>query len=214
MTLFLVTHSAYAVTTLYVGRTFAGYGTTNDYNTPSISLSGKITNSVLDFTNISEIKKIKIDVDYESGDFEYTKNMPSLELWDVQVGFPVITNDKGLVYVTLGAVDYNEYHDTNPKHSAIGNMLGINIVATPTDRFQFEADCQRSLLGGSSKLYSDAGELDNYPDITAVKLKVQYVLTDNFGLAIHYRYLQYQIKNSQVTAVDLNTTSFGFIYRF
>lgn len=214
ITLFMIVNTTYAVTTLFIGSAIDGEGTTNDYVTDN-SESGDINDMTMNFTNISEIKKIKTDIDYELGDFKYNDGPPSLGLWNVQVGYPLIKNDKGLIYVTLGEVYYTEYSNLNPKNKASSNMLGLNIIGTPIDRFQFEIDIQHSIFCGSSKLYTTLGDIRRpSPEITAYKVKLQYTFTDNFGFAIHYRVLDIKVEELQVTAVDLKTTTAGFIYRF
>jgi hypothetical protein len=217
--LLTISQATLASTTLFLGKTFAGNGTSNDYGSPTYqSNSANISDSVIDFTDITEIKKIKIDVDYEFGDFNYNSSAPTtLGLWDSQVGFPAIVNDKGLVYVTVGTLNYTEYSQANPKHEVNGYMLGLDLICTPTDKFQFEIDLQHSCLGSTSKLsYGNPGTntLDSTPDLTALKVKLQYTLTDNFGLAVHYRLLDYKVKNPADTAVNMDTTSLGLIYRF
>ena len=156
LTLFMIANTTYAVTTLFLGSTVDGKGTTNDYDN-NISYPGDITDLTMNFTNISEIKKIKTDFDYERGEFMYNNGSPSLGLWDVQVGYPVISRDKGLVYATVGGLFYDEYSELNPKNEADSCMLGLNIIGTPIDRFQFELDVQHSIGNGTSKLYNTSG---------------------------------------------------------
>jgi hypothetical protein len=214
--LFLVASSTYGVTTLFIGKTFESRGTSTDYQSGSTDYSGDISNTVFNFTNISEIKKIKFDINYEVGDFEYRPQTPSLELWNAQVGYPLVSHDKGLVYLTLGTVNYAEYSDVYPKHKANSPMLGLNIIGTPIENFQFEIDVQHSIFHGDSTLNYNGGSSLDYssPKITAFKVKVQYNFSDTLGFAIHYQSLDVRIDQLQVEAVDLNTTAAGFIYRF
>jgi hypothetical protein len=212
--LFMMATTTYAVTTLFLGSTVDGKGTTNDYDNDN-SYSGDISSLAMNFTNISEIKKIKTDIDYERGDFMYNNGSPSMGLWDVQVGYPLISRDKGLVYATIGGLFYNEYSDLNPKNEADSGMLGLNIIGTPIDRFQFELDIQRSIGNSTSKLYNTSGNTTHSSsEITACKVKLQYILTDNLGFAIHYRFLDIKVQELGVTAVELDSTTAGFIYRF
>jgi hypothetical protein len=214
ITLLIMVNPTYAVTTVFLGSAFDGNGKTSDY-VNATSQSGAITDLTMNFTNISEIKKIKTDIDYERGDFDYNDRQPSLGLWDVQVGYPLISRDKGLVYVTVGGVYYSEYGETNPKNEAGGSMVGLNIIGTPAERFQFELDVQHSLWDSSSKLHMTTGDTKrSSSDITTCKVKIQYAFTDNFGFAIHYRVLDVKIKALEVTAINMNTTTAGFIYRF
>ncbi len=211
-----VTSTTFAVTTLYIGGSCDGDGTTRDYTTTGQKYSGDIKDTVFEFTNISEIKKIKVDVDYEVGDFKYVNGSPTIGIWDVQVGYPVIIHDKGLVYVTLGEVFYNEYSDAYPKHDIDSNMIGLDIVATPIDRFQFEIGLQRSIWKGSSKLYSGVNNTIEYscPELTVGRLKFQYIFTDNFGFSVQYRVLDFKVKQLEVEGTKINTTVAGLIYRF
>jgi hypothetical protein len=215
--LFLAAGSTYGVTTLFIGKTFEGKGTSTDYSqSPIEDKSGDITNTEFNFTNISEIKKIKFDISYETGDFKYLSDTPTMELWNAQVGYPLVSHDKGLVYLTFGTANYNEYSDVYPKHEARSPMVGFNIIGTPTENFQFEIDVQHSIFHGSSTLYYSSGPTLDYssPEMTAFKVKVQYNFSDILGFAIHYQSLNIRIDQLQVDAVDLNTASAGFIYRF
>jgi hypothetical protein len=89
----MIVNPTYAVTTLFIGSSVDGKGETNDY-VNNQSFSGEINDLTMNFTNISEIKKIKTDIDYERGNFEYNNEKPTMGLWDVQVGFPLIIRDK------------------------------------------------------------------------------------------------------------------------
>jgi hypothetical protein len=212
----MVTSPSFAVTTLYVGGSLDGSGTTRDTENNQPYSGDIVKDTVIDFTNISEMKKIKVDVDYEWGDFKYISGPPTFGLGDVQVGYPVINHDKGLVYVTLGEVYYNEYSNSFPKHKAASNMVGLDIVATPIERFQFEIALQHSIWDGSSKLYVSNTETTDYscPELTVGKLKLQYIISDNFGFSVQYRVFDYKVKQLEEGATNLTTTVAGFIYRF
>ena len=176
ITLFTVANMTYAVTTIFMGKNIGGNGTNYDNG----SVSGDIDTTVIHFTDITEIKKIKVDIDYEFGNYEY-QTPQSLGLWEIEVGFPLKVNEKGLVYFTVGAINYGEYNNPVSKHEANGATLGFNVICTPTERFQFELNLQHS-LGGSSKLNSVNSSLD----LTLLKTNLQYIFTDTLGLAIHY----------------------------
>jgi hypothetical protein len=218
--LFAVTIPSYAITTLYLGDCVGGNGSSNDYHDMNTFQNnpGDINSRVIEFTNISENKKIKIDVDYETGDFKYILGPPSFGMLDLKVGFPCIIKDKGLVYFTVGLLNYNEFSQNYPKHELNGNMLGFDIIATPSDRFQLEVNLQRSILGGSAKLYYDPlnpnTTKDSSSELTVFKLKLQYIFTDNLGLAIQYRVMECNVTDFMADAVDVNSTALGFVYRF
>lgn len=215
MMILMATSTTFAVTTLYIGGSVDGNGTTKDYQTNQ-KYSGDIKGMVVDFTNISEIKKIKVDIDYEFGDFRFNSGTPTFGIWNTQVGFPVVNHDKGLVYLTLGEVFYNEYSDTYPKHEVASNMIGLDIVATPLERLQFEVGLQHSIFDGTSELYSSSTNTTKYssPELTVGKLKVQYIFTDNLGFSIQYRIMDFKVKQLEVEGTRINTTVAGFIYRF
>ncbi|MGE5581000.1 MAG: hypothetical protein ACM3X9_00515 [Bacillota bacterium] len=210
----------FAVTTVYFGKMVNGVGVGYDYSSAANpKLTGDLDTFVVNFTNISELKKVKVDIDYEFGKYTYLQGPPSMELWDLQVGFPVVNREKGLVYLTLGAHNYAENTPFNPKHETNGALVGVNIACIPSDRFQIEADIQHSLgnLATAKLYYSDVtGTLSKTStlDLTILTMKAQIILTDNLGLAVRYRWFDENISDPRVDAVDLYSTTMGFIYRF
>jgi hypothetical protein len=204
ISLFTVAKASYAVTTIFMGETVEGRGENYDAG----SVTGDMDTTVIHFTDITDIKKVKIDIDYEFGNYKYLVPQ-SMGSWDIQIGFPVKVNEKGLVYFTVGAINYAEYSNPASEHEANGALLGLNVICTPTEKFQFELNLQHS-VGGSSKLNS----VDSSLDMILLRTNIQYVFTDTLGLAIHYTYMDYNANNPSTDAVDLSSTSIGLIYKF
>ena len=205
-----------ATSTLFLGKTFFGQGTSNDYFNNQ-SYSGNISAYEIDF---SYIKKIKLDFDYQNGELAYDGGPPSFELWDIQMGYPFFNTDKGMVCSTLGLLSYSENSELAfvSRHQVSCPMFGLDIILTPIDSIQFEVDLKHSFLGGSSVLYyadeTSNGTLSSFPELTAVKIRFIYILFDNLGLVVNYRSLIYNTEDYLNKVVGTDTTALGLIYRF
>ena len=171
--------------------------------------------------NFSYIKRIKIDLEYQSGKYQ-NDHWLEMKLSNIQVGLRVINHPKQLLYITVGGMEYVERVETFEElsaHEADGGLIGIDYVGLITDKLQIELNYQKSLNVSSryscfdwieriSSMIKSPAELDIY------KIKLRYLLTDNLGLTINFRWLDLNLKDPLGSDVAISDCSLGFVYRF
>jgi hypothetical protein len=210
----------YALDTVFFGKSINGNGTGLDYmsTNPDNKYSGSLDTYLVDFVNISEIKKIKIEGTYETGNYNYLPQNPTIVNTNLQVGIPIVIRDKGLVYITAGYQTYDEYANANPQHESYGPVLGLDVICTPAEPFQVEFNLQHS-IGGYCNLYYDnssGGKSVDHSDLdlTILVIKAQYILSQNLGVALYYHLADYNSPKLGLDVVDLSSTTLGLVYRF
>ncbi|MGE5605771.1 MAG: hypothetical protein ACM3YE_08785 [Bacteroidota bacterium] len=219
--LFLVITFTYSAVT-YGSTTFSYDNTIRRDNATyqSGEFYGKARN--VDGINFSYIKRIKIDIDYQWGKYRNSNTWLDMELSNIQVGLRVVNHPKQLIYFTAGGLKYTEHVENIEKlspHEAEGSLIGIDYVGILTDKLQIELNFQKSLktssqfclfddFSFSKNIFESSAELDIY------KIKLRYLLTDNFGLTINFRWMDLNIKAPLGNDVEISNCSLGFVYRF
>jgi hypothetical protein len=191
LTLFLTfTENTLATTIIYFGRDFGGQVTT--YNN-----SRELINNTLGF---SYVEGLKLCAEMVFG--------PGNDLGEIKVGFPILDNNEGLIYVTAGFLNFKI-----PNSEADGGMLGFDFVSIITDRVYFEWDLQYSLLQASYKETTTIPPVTNNPlGWTSVKFKVQWLLSDHLALAFDYHYMNLNINYSEDFR-NVSLPSLSLLYR-
>ncbi len=198
---------AHATTTILLGCDVGTYGEI-DYN--GMNDSGKIEGNLISLTYV---KKVKIVITNQFGEFYGNNGKEHLEFFDIQAGYPVVNDKSGILYLTLTGFDYsgylNYYTPYLTRHEADGCLAGFEMVGFPTDKTQFEFGWHRS-IGGSYRLNYNNSSLG----LTILKLKVQYLLTYNLGLVISCQLKDFNNKDATVNFSEkINTAAIGLIYR-
>lgn len=213
---FIISKTAYATTTFSMDRTNGDICTT--YNSSVFSTK---TNSDVFAFNFAYIKKFKIDIDYQTGKYSNKTNSLDFNCFNMQIGLPIVNKPKQILYITLGGMSY--FEDTNlmvlPEHEADGGMLGIDLVVILSNKFQIELNIQHSLRGKAVLRYYDIDFGTEIPlyyetDLSIYKVKLRYLLTDNFGLTLNYRSMENNSINNSDFDNFLKFCTLGFVYRF
>lgn len=202
--LFAVSKDTNAATTILLGRNIDSYGKI-EYD--GAKDSGHIDDNLISLTYVG---KVKLVISNQFGDFWGNTGKEHIEFLDIQAGYPVVNDKSGILYLTLTGVKYsgylNNYTPYLNKHEADGGLIGFEMIGFPTDKIQFELGLHRSICG-SYRINDYNLELE----MTLLKLKIQYLLTDNLGLVIYTQLRDFD--NTSITSEEIDSTIIGFIYR-
>lgn len=196
-----------ATTTILLGQAAGAHGNI-DYN--GIDDSGKIESNLI---SLSYVKKVRLVFANQFGEFYGNNGKKHLEFFEVQAGYPIVSDKSGILYFTLTGIKYSGYlNDFSPvmtTHEADGSLIGFEMIGFPTDKVQFEFGWHRA-IGGSYRVNSSNSTLD----LTLLKLKVQYLLTNNLGLVVYYHLKDFNVNDPTLNLSEkINTTVIGLIYR-
>ncbi|MGE5604330.1 MAG: hypothetical protein ACM3YE_01405, partial [Bacteroidota bacterium] len=197
----------WAATTVLLGKNIDSNGKI-DFNGGEDS--GNIDETLISLTYTG---KVRFVITNQFGEFYGNSGKEHLEFLDIQAGYPVVNNKSGIFYLTLTGIKYSGYLNYSvpyfSKHEADGGLVGFEVISFPTDKAQFELGLHRA-VGGSYRIdfYNSTLEM------TLLKLKIQYHLTDNLGLVILTQFRDFQSKSDTLNvSEEINTTMLGFIYR-
>lgn len=193
-----------ATTTVFLGRTVEGHGEIDYYG---LNDSSHIES---DLVSLSYVKKVKFVITNQSGEFYGNNGKDHMESLDIEVGYPLYNDKKGLLYFTLTSINYSGYKNNFiTTHEADGGLVGFEVVGIPSDKVQFEFGWHGA-IGGSYRINAD-----NLPlELMLLKFKLQYTLTDNLGLILYCQLKDFNNNdNTYKRSETINTTVIGFIYR-
>lgn len=207
--LFAVSRSSSAAVAVFFGDHLENRGEI-DYN--GVGDSGRFESGLASLSYAQETKWV---ITYQFGEFYDGYFKKELDFFDIQVGYPIANDQSGLLYLTITAINYSGFKGSGAipdiwRHEADGGLLGFEVVGFLADKLQFEFSFRRSVVG-SFRLNDDQSSLN----LSLLKLKIQYLLTDYLGLV-----LLYQLKDFNADAIAFNlseefqTTHWGLIYRF
>lgn len=205
--IFVISEDTQAATTVFLGKNVNSYGKI-DYN--GVKDSGNIDDTLVSLTYTG---KVKLVITNEFGEWHGNSGKEHLEILDIQAGYPVVNDRSGILYLTLTAFKYSGFENYSPpfidKHEADGGLLGFEMIGFPTDRIQIEFGWHRA-VGGSYRI-----DLSNFSlDMYLLKLKIQYLLTDNLGIVIFTQLRDFNSQSDTLNVSEkINTTTLGFIYR-
>lgn len=185
-------------------------GTHGEIEYSGINDSGKIEGNLISLTYVN---KVKIVITNQFGEFYGNNGKEHMEFFDIQAGYPVVSDKSGILYLTLTGIDYsgclNYFTPYLSEHEADGGLIGFEMVGFPTSKTQFEFGWHRA-IGGSYRINNNNSKLD----LTLLKLKVQYLLTDNLGLVIWCQIKEFDNKDYTMSfSEEINTAVIGLIYR-
>lgn len=205
--LLAVSKVSHAATTILLGRDFESNG---KININGIGDSGYIDNTLISLTYV---RKVKLVISNQFGEFNGNSGREHLELFDIQVGYPVVNDQSGIFYLTLTGIKYsgflNYYSPYIDKHEADGRLIGFEMVGFPTEKVQFELGLHRAINGSYRVNF-----INSSLDMILLKLKVQYQLTDNLGLVIFTQLRDFDSKSDTTDLSEkIRTTVIGFAYR-
>lgn len=167
---------------------------------------GDIDGGLIGFTYV---KKIRFTITNQVGEFNGT-DKDHMESLNIQVGYPLYSDNKGLLYLTLTGIKYSGYEGSLlTNHEADGGLFGFEIIGTPSDKVQFELGWHKD-LGGSYRINNDSLPLD----LMMVTFKIHYLLTDNLGLVIYCESKDFNNRDITLKRSEaIYNTVFGFVYR-
>ncbi len=200
----LFSQETHATTTILLGRSVEGDG---EFFYDGMYESGNIEGRLI---SLAYIKKIKIVITNQFGEFYngYEKN--HMESLDIQVGYPLYSDNKGLLYLTMTGMKYSGYDNYYLEtHEADGGLIGFEIIGTPSDKVQFEFGWHKA-FDGSYRINDDNLSLE----LLLLKFKIQYLLTDNLGLVIYWETKDFNNNDAFTKRLEtIDNTVIGFIYR-
>ena len=198
-----VTKTARATTTLFLGGNIGGGESVTDGTIPAL-YTGEHTDSVV---NITYIKRIELVLEYQKGTSRYYFPV-SQELSIFKIGYPIVDEKTGLVFLTIGYQNFKRDHLTEAR----GFMVGLDLYAVASDNFFAGVDVQYSLTGAEYKRFYPYF-LDLSMDQLSVKLKLQYTITEHIGLMANFQWFQFNTGNGLITE-NIISPSVGVVYRF
>jgi hypothetical protein len=205
--LFTISITTQATTIFYFGGIIGGRETFDDFKIDN-HFTGSLSAGTISYTYL---KKIKIYFEHESGSsLDNISQTRSTELMEFKLGYPVVNDKKGLIYITAGFLEYTR-HDFS---RATGGMLGINIVSILHEAALVEMDFQYSVLQSEYKIYLSAAP-DPPPlsiGMASYKLQIQFILTDHLALVMSYRGIYSNVDNQNIID-NLFLPSIGLSYR-
>lgn len=202
--LLVISKDTYATATVMLGRSINGK---EEFAYDGINNSGNIENNLISFTYV---KKIKFTITNQFGEFYDDNQKNHMESLDILVGYPLYSDNKGLLYFTLTGIKYSGYEDHYlDTHEADGGLVGFEVVGIPSDKTQFEFGWHGA-IGGSYRINSDNLELK----MMLIKFKLQYLLTDDLGLVIYCELKDFNNDDINYRRFEtIKNTYFGFAYR-
>ena len=204
---FAISEDTWAATTVLLGKSVNSYGRI-DYN------GGKDAGNIHDsMVGLTYAKKVKLAITNQFGDFSSNFGKEHFEFLDVQAGYPIVNDQSGILYLTLTAIKYSGFlNHTVPyisKHEADGGLLGFEMIGFPNDRVQFEFGFHYA-VGGSYRIDFYHSNLE----MTLLKLKIQFRLTDNLGLVVFSQLRDFDSQSDTLNVSEKNnTTTLGVVYR-
>lgn len=205
--LFAFSKAAHATTTILLGRNTNSHG--------EIKFNGASDSGSMDdyLISLSYVKKIKLVITDQFGDFYGNSGKEHVNFLDIQVGYPLVSEKEGILYFTLTGFKYTGYLNYSApyitKHEADGGLAGLEIVGFSDDKIQIEFGWQRA-IGGSYRISHYNSSLD----LTLIQLKLKYLLTDNLGLVFYSQLKDFDSKSASLNLSEkINTTVVGIIYR-
>jgi hypothetical protein len=205
--LFTVPQTAQATTTFYWGG-FIGGRETFDDSISAQHFTGSLSAGIIGFTYI---KRLKICIEHESGESVDNNNETRFTgLTDYKIGYPVVNGKKELLYITAGFLEYSRSNFSR----ATGGMLGVNIISVLNETVLLEMDFQYSALHSEYRIYSTL-PFEPPPlsmEMTSVKLKIQFILTDHLALIMSYHGIYSNVDNQNVIE-NIYLPSIGLSYR-
>lgn len=204
MILLTVSKETLGAATVMLGQTI---DSKEEFAYDGIYDSGSIENNIISFTYVS---KVKFTVTSQFGEFYGEDEKNHQKSLDVLVGYPLFSDNKGLLYFTLTGFQYSGYQDSFLEtHEADGGLIGFEVVGIPNDKTQFELGCHGA-SGGSYRINSENLTLK----MRLLKFKIQYLLTDDFGLVIYYESRDFINKDRPLKRFEtISNTFLGFVYR-
>lgn len=205
--IFVISKDTQAATNVLLGKNVDGYGKI-DYN--GVKDSGNIDDNLVSLTYTG---KVKLVITNQFGELYGNSGKEHIEMLDIQAGYPVVNDQSGILYLTLTAIKYTGFQNYSApfidEHEADGGLLGFEMIGFPTDRIQFEFGWHRA-VGGSYRINHSNSSLD----MNLLKLKIQYLLTDNLGIVIFTQLRDFNSQSDTLNVSErINSTTLGFIYR-
>lgn len=202
--LLVVSKDTYAIATVMLGRNINGK---EEFVYEGIDNTGNIESNLISFTYV---KKIKFTITNQFGEFYDDDQKNHMESLDILVGYPLYSDSKGLLYLTLTGFKYSGYEDYYlDTHEADGGLVGFEVVGIPSDKTQFEFGWHGA-IGGSYRINSDNLALK----MLLIKFKLQYLLTDDLGLVIYWELKDFNNNDIDYQGFErIKNTYFGFAYR-
>lgn len=195
---------AHATATVMLGRTVESK---EEFSYDGINDSGYIDGNLISFTYV---RKIKFTITNHFGECHGDNGKKHMESLDVLVGYPLYSDKKGLLYFTLTGIKYSGYENyLLTTLEADGGLVGFEVVGVPNDKTQFEFGWHGA-IGGSYRINSDNLSLK----MMLLKFKIQYLLTDDFGIVIYCESKDFNNKDVNFRRFEtINSTVLGFVYR-